>query len=434
MVTDANWPEVKLESVAEEITVGYVGPMRDQYRNAGIPFLRSLNIKPSRIERGELKFISPEFHKRIHKSHLRPGDVVIVRTGDPGTAAVIPDSFTDANCADLVVVRPSTKLNSHFLAYYINAVAHHQVSAHIVGAVQQHFNVGSAKQLLLRLPKRHEQDEIAGTLRQFDRKIESNRRMNRTLEELAAALFRAWFVEFEPVAAKAAGRAPAHLRAGLAALFPSAFQDSPLGPIPLGWRAGALSDLVSVNARKRLRDYPHKEIEYLDISSVSEGTISATSRMALAVAPSRAQRLVTHGDTIWSCVRPNRRSFVLIQNPPINMVVSTGFAVLTPTCGSPAFVYTSTTADEFTDYLTAHAEGSAYPAVKPETFEAAPIVIPPSIILTEFEKIVRPWLTVASHNVRESRTLAALRDALLPKLLSGEVRVRGDAGRREGET
>jgi type I restriction enzyme, S subunit len=208
MSAELEWPLVELEDVADEITVGFVGSMADEYRSAGVPFFRSLNIKPFRIEKTDLKFISPEFHHRIRKSKLTPGDVVIIRTGDPGTATVIPEEFEDANCSDLVIVRPSKKLNAHFLAYFINAVAHHQVAAEIVGAVQQHFNVGSAKRLKLRLPPRKEQDAIAEALRVFDRKLELNRQMNRTLEETAGALYRSWFVDFDPVVAKAAGRPP----------------------------------------------------------------------------------------------------------------------------------------------------------------------------------------------------------------------------------
>jgi len=87
-------------------------------------------------------------------------------------------------------------------------------------------------------------------------------------------------------------------------------------------------------------------------------------------------------------------------------------------------VYNATTTEDFTEYLTAHAEGSAYPAVRPESFENAPLVVPTADILKAFETVVAPWLAQVAHNLGESRTLAALRDTLLPKLLSGELRVK----------
>jgi len=189
------WREVMLEEVADELTVGYVGPMASEYVPSGIPFLRSQNVEPLRVIQDDIKFITPDFHKRISKSALSPGDVVIVRTGKPGACTVMPDSLPVANCSDLVIVRCGKKLDARFLAYYVNTVAAHHVSAHLVGAVQQHFNVGSARKLKMLLPEIGEQRAIASVLGSLDDKIELNRRMNETLEALAQSLFKSWFVD-----------------------------------------------------------------------------------------------------------------------------------------------------------------------------------------------------------------------------------------------
>ena len=127
---------VHLEDVANEITVGHVGSMANEYVEKGIPFLRSLNVLPYQIETSEVKFISSTFHSKLKKSTLQPGDVVIVRTGKPGTCAVIPDSLPIANCSDLVVVRCGPHLRPKFLAYWVNTIASEHVASHIVGAVQ----------------------------------------------------------------------------------------------------------------------------------------------------------------------------------------------------------------------------------------------------------------------------------------------------------
>jgi type I restriction enzyme S subunit len=148
----SEWPIEELESISDEVTVGYVGSMASEYVESGIPFLRSLNIEPFGINQNDLKFISLEFHKRIRKSSLRPGDVAIVRTGKPGTCAVIPDWLADANCSDLVIVRCGKKIRPHFLCYWINSVASHHIDSHLVGAVQQHFNVGAAKKMKVAAP------------------------------------------------------------------------------------------------------------------------------------------------------------------------------------------------------------------------------------------------------------------------------------------
>lgn len=189
------WASCSLESVAERVTVGHVGPMAHEYVAAGIPFLRSQDVAPLRIRSGDLKYIPPEFHRRLSKSALAPGDVVIVRTGRPGTAAVVPSDLLIANCADLVIVRPGPELDAHFLAYYLNTAATGYVSAHLVGAVQQHFNVTSARALTLRLPPLDEQRRIAAVLGALDEKIDGNRRLAKTLTDVIREEFRHQCVE-----------------------------------------------------------------------------------------------------------------------------------------------------------------------------------------------------------------------------------------------
>jgi type I restriction enzyme, S subunit len=391
----------------------------------GIPLVTAKIVKGGRIEEPQEFIAEAEFDEWMRRGMPLPGDVVMTTEAPLGEIAQL-DNRKVALAQRVITLRGKAGyLDNTFLRFLMqSAFVQDQLEGRASGTTVMGIRQSELRGVMLVIPPLDEQRAIARLLGALDDKIELNRRMNRTLEELAAALFRSWFVDFDPVVAKAAGRPPPQLRPKLAALFPAHFQDSELGDIPKDWRVAKLSAVASVNSRKLPRNYPHAEIEYLDISSVSEGVINGTTRLARTSAPSRAQRLVAHGDTIWSCVRPNRRSFALIQDPPENMVVSTGFATLTPTCKSAAFIYTATTTEEFTDYLTAHAEGSAYPAVRPDSFENAPLVIPPPEVLTEFEKIVAPWLAQVAHNIRESRTLAALRDTLLPKLLSGEVRVK----------
>src|SRR5262249_44487982 len=149
---------------------------------------------------------------------------------------------------------------------------------------------------------------------------------------------KSWFVDFEPVRAKAEGRQPAGMDAETAALFPDSFEEYLLGKIPKDWKVSSLGEVVGINYLSITTGYPHKTIRYIDISSVTEGRLEELMPYDLAEAPSRAKRLVMHGDTIWSCVRPNRRSFLFIYKPPQNLVVSTGFAVLTPKTITPSYL------------------------------------------------------------------------------------------------
>ena len=427
MVAELNWPEVNLEQVADEITVGFVGPMADEYRSSGVPFFRSLNIKPLRIETEDLKFISPEFHNRIRKSRLKPGDVVIVRTGDPGTATVIPDSFPDANCADLVIVRPSKQLNPHFLAYYVNAVAHHQIAAEIVGAVQQHFNVGSAKRLTITLPPRLEQDAIAEVLRVYDRKLNLNQRMNQTLEGVAAALFHSWFVDFDPVVSKAAGRKPAHLRPDLAALFPPTFQDFTNGPIPHGWRVGGISDISTIagggTPKTSVAEYWNGDISWfsvVDTPATGQVFVLETEKtITQRGLDESAACLLPEGTTIITA-RGTVGNLALVGKP---MAMNQSCYAMIPKSGfSPAFVFFAM--QNAVEDLQRMAHGSVFDTITRTTLDSLSVTIGTPEILSAFDKIVSPWLVQIKHNVHESRTLAALRDTLLPKLLSGELRVK----------
>jgi type I restriction enzyme S subunit len=186
----AEWRRVRLDEVAREVTVGHVGPMVEEYRDTGVPFLRSQNVRPHRIDLQDIKFIDDAFHATLKKSTLTPGDVVTVRTGKPGTTAVVPEWLSVANCSDLVITRPGPDLDSRWLSYYMNWVIESHIAGHLVGAVQQHFNVKSAKGLVLILPSRKEQQAIAEVLGALDDKIAANVRLVSTLEELSSLSYR----------------------------------------------------------------------------------------------------------------------------------------------------------------------------------------------------------------------------------------------------
>jgi type I restriction enzyme, S subunit len=156
----STWATAYVEDLAERVTVGYVGPMQTEYVSAGIPFLRSQNVRANRFDADGLKFVSSAFHQRIIKSRLLPGDVVVVRSGSVGTACVIPDALGEANCSDLVVIQRPRGMNPHFLAYYMNSMAQRYVRAGQVGVALTHFNTKSVAALPIPVPPIEEQHEI----------------------------------------------------------------------------------------------------------------------------------------------------------------------------------------------------------------------------------------------------------------------------------
>ncbi|MFN6933544.1 MAG: restriction endonuclease subunit S [Tsuneonella sp.] len=162
----AEWATRKLRDLCHQITVGHVGPMANRYSSTGTPFLRSQNVRPFRIDLADVKFIDDAFRSELNKSELRPGDVAIVRTGYPGTAAVIPDDLPLANCADLVIARPKEELHPEFLAMFLNSsFGKKMVAEKSVGAAQKHFNVGAAKEVDFAYPTLEKQRAIVSQMK-----------------------------------------------------------------------------------------------------------------------------------------------------------------------------------------------------------------------------------------------------------------------------
>jgi type I restriction enzyme S subunit len=172
--------------------------MKMEYKASGVPFLRSQNIRPFEVSMENVMFIDDRFHGRLKKSQLRPGDLAIVRTGYPGTAAVIPPGLPDSNCSDLVIVRPSEEVDPHFLAAFFNSAFGKQlVLGKIVGAAQKHFNITAAKAVMLHVPPMREQrviNKMVDTLRGETQRLASiyGRKLAALDALKSALLFRAF--------------------------------------------------------------------------------------------------------------------------------------------------------------------------------------------------------------------------------------------------
>jgi len=424
--------------VCIEITVGFVGPMTAEYREAGVPFLRSMNIEPFRINKTDLKFVSREFHARINKSRLRIGDLVIVRTGAPGTAAVVPEWMNDGNCSDLVIVRPGPKVDAAFLCYYVNAVTHHIVNEHVVGAVQQHFNVGAAKGLKIPLPPLLEQRAIARVLGGLDDKIELNRRMNRTLEDLARGLFRSWFVDFDPVIKGASATAPAAPNPRVASpgvglpiarpLWPKRLIDSPLGPIPEGWRVGTVGELCAwivsggTPSRQKAEYWTDATIRWFKTGELTDGPLlEAEEKISQVGLDESACRLWQAGTVLFALyASPTLGRMGVLEEPGTSNQACAALWVK-PEYGLGFLVQTLFLAR---DELQRISSGAAQQNINQGILRGHQVIVPSPDVAAEFSRIVNPWYKQQVSLARESCSLAALRDALLPQLLSGDIRLR----------
>lgn len=282
--------------------------------------------------------------------------------------------------------------NKDFLYWVMRT---HEYQAFIVGAASgtsiRHTSPSSIKEYLFDLPPFDEQRAIASVLSSLDDKIDLLDRQNKTLQALAGTLFRQWFVE----------------------------------EAEEGWEVKRISDVAEINKASIDNAYPQSKIEYLDTGSITEGIISEIQSLELDDAPSRAKRIVQKNDIVFSLVRPNQKHYGLLKSVRVNMIVSTGFCVISCTKIDPQFIYLLLTQDDVTEYLHSIAEASTstYPSLLPSDIANYEFQLPPTERLKEFSFFTeRAWEKI-EQNTKHIRTLTQMRDTLLPKLISGEVRV-----------
>jgi type I restriction enzyme S subunit len=281
--------------------------------------------------------------------------------------------------------------------------------------------------LAVPIPSLAEQKAIAAVLGALDDKIELNRRMNAKLEEMARSLFRSWFVDFDPVRAKLDGRQPVGIDPGIAALFPSTFQDSDLGHVPTGWNATTLGACISFRSgfSFKSQDWQESGVPVVKIGSVKPGIIdlSQVSYVSEEIAQQAARYRLSTGDMLIGMtgyvgevglVPPS-------SNPPLlNQRVG---KFMLPKAGteSLAFWYCTTRQPEFRAFVEARSHGTAQANVSREAIMEYPLVAPVPEVLDAFNRKCQPMLDRILSSHAESRALATLRDTLLPKLLSGEL-------------
>ena len=303
------------------------------------------------------------------------------------------------------VVKPhdTEVLTTKFL-YYALRPKLSELRSFSTGAATKFLTLTILNETEIQVPPLPVQRRVEGILSAYDGLIENNQRRIRLLEAMARTLYREWFVHF---------RFPGHEKIPRVA--------SPLGEIPQGWEVKKLADVAEVNrAQINARSAPD-ELHYIDIASVSPGQIDSITTYAFDDAPGRARRIIQHGDVLWSCVRPNRRSHAQVMHPEPDTIASTGFAVLTATKVPFTFLYCATTTDDFVAYLTNHATGAAYPAVSGVTFEKADLLIAPAPLLKIFGEATIPMAEQIHTLQRQIQNLRRTRDLLLPRLLSGQV-------------
>ena len=351
--------------------------------------------------------VSEEIYaERIARVTPSRGDLLYSREGTYfGIAAEVPPKTRVCLGQRMVLIRPDKRrLDFSFLCHWLNSPI---MAAHIHGyrdgTVAERLNLPTIRALPILIPPLAEQKAIASILGALDDKIELNRRMNATLEGMARALFQSWFVDFDPVRAKLDGRKPEGLDKATAALFTDAFEESSLGPVPKGWELGRLDDALTLQRGFDLPtpDRTHGKYPVMAASGPNgchdkfmvRGPGVTTGRSGVL-----GRVFFIHGD-FW----------------PLN----TSLWVKEFKRVSPAYAFHLLRGLDFEIFNS----GSAVPTLNRNHVHNLPVVMPPKIIVEAFDDQVTPLMKRQTANEDESRTLATLRDTLLPKLLSGELSV-----------
>lgn len=400
----------------------------NELSNTGIPFARAGNIDGGfHFENADR--VPARTLAKVGLKRSKSGDVVFTSKGTVGRFAFVRDGTPEFVYSPQLCYWRSgdvSRIHPRWLFYWMNGREFFLQFKGVAGQTDmaEYVSLRDQRAMKITLPPLPEQKAIAAILGALDDKIELNRRMNATLEAMARALFQSWFVDFDPVRAKLDDRQPAAIDPATAALFPKHFTHGEHDMLPVGWRHAAIEDVCAINAWTLGKNDDLETLGYVEISEVSRGNIANIPTYRRGEEPSRARRRLRHGDTVLSTVRPDRGSYFLALSPPKNRVASTGFVVLTPTKAPWSFIHAAITQPEVSDHLGQMADGGAYPAVRPEIIGAMQVALPNDPeILEAFHRICAPLFEQAEANRNQSRTLATLRDTLLPKLLSGELRV-----------
>ncbi len=453
-----DWKETTLEEIAAPIKGAIaIGPFgsrmkSDCYVDSGVAVIRGTNISGTQRLTGNFVYITKDKAKELGSANLVPGDLVFPHRGSIGQVALVPDNPTMAYVISSSLMKLTCdpqKADPIYLFYYFRTYeGRHEILkyASTVGTPGIGQPLTSLKSMKIPLPTLKAQKRIAGILGALDDKIELNRRTNETLEAMGRAIFQSWFVDFDPVLdnAIAAGNAiPAELKEKAALrkqqknkhplpedikkLFPDSFEDSPLGPIPKGWKVTPIADEVSVvgggtPSTKKAEYWGGGTIHFTtpkDLNNITSPVLLDTERKITDLGLSRVSSgLLPEGTVLLSSRAPI--GYLAIAEIPV--AVNQGFIAMVCEQQLPN-LYVLYWAMQNMETIKSRANGTTFMEVSKKNFRPIEIIVPGEAVLDAFMHKALPLYRNTVINLKENETLTQLRDTLLPKLLTGEIEV-----------
>ena len=336
--------------------------------------------------------------------------------------------------SSIIRARPNPKIADSFYLYYLFCSSY---GSYILGSILRHVAVAGITgtdlvKLLIPLPPLSEQKAIAHILSSFDDKIELNRQMNETLEAMARAIFKSWFVDFDPVRAKRSGRQPAGMDTATADLFPDEFEESSLGLIPKGWRVTALPDVIDFLEGPGIRNWQYTNSDegtkFINIRCIKNRDLilDTANRIHDKEAYGKYQHFLLKPKDIVVSTSGTLGRFAIVRDEHLPLMLNTSVIRMRPIYNvcNWEFLLGYIESEIFQQELNARACGSVQKNFEPMHLKQMFILVPPIEILNNHTLIVGNLIQRSLDNLSEISTLATLRDTLLPKLMSGEIRVK----------
>jgi len=432
------WRDTTLGQLVEDglakLQTGPFGTMlhASAYRDTGTPVVAVKHIGDNQLLHEDLPRIDDETVARLGKYKLQKQDILFARKGSVSRRALVKAQEEGwVQGSDCIRLRLDTdKINAVFVSYVFGTRAHRTwIEQHAHGATMPSLNQEILELIPLSLPSKPHQDKIAHILGTLDDKIELNRRMNRTLEAIARAIFKSWFIDFlpvrakiaartqtgDPVHAKAEGREPAGMDPETAALFPDSFEDSPLGMIPKGWEISTVGDEFDVTMGQSPPGSTYNEEG--DGLPFFQGRRDFGFRYPTKrVFCTDPKRLAETGDTLVTVRAPVGD----INMAPELLCVGRGLAAVRHRSGSRSYTYYSMLSlqSRLGEY---ESEGTVFGAINKSQFSDLKWVAPPNETVAAFENQLFAVDERIGLNEEESFRLAGVRDAVLPELMLGRV-------------
>ena len=423
----------EVKSIGDVCSVGDGAHSKVTRVEAGIPYLTSKNIGQGFLKLDNLDYISEESFEKLFskdsKATRRPraGDVLFGIIGSFGNTYLYKDSDFFGFSSSIGILRPDPELlDSEFLYYVVSSKKFRDNHAnHNSGSVQGYTNIPTVKGLPIPVPLLAVQKKIAKILKSLDRKITVNQQTNQTLEEMAQAIFKSWFVDFDPVKAKMNGEQPEGMDAATASLFPEKLVESEMGLIPEGWDIKSIKDFGKVitgkTPPKKVEDaYSEQGVPFVTPSDIdSDVFVSETKRfLSESGVETVKKNLLPEGSICVTCIGSQMGKAVIspslaISNQQINSVVVAKEY-------ERNFLFLDLRRRRELIFLIG-SSGSTMPIINKSTFEKLSVLTPSEALIRSFDKAVSALLSKIHQNAVENQTLSELRDTLLPKLLSGEI-------------